>query len=461
MKNKDIPLTHLDLLMWNVNHPTGLTNITAIKFFKAKLDAKKVTKIYEDKILKFEKFREKVVIKNGKPVWQEDELFDIRSHVHKIALPGDGNEKELQTLISDLISTPLDYSKPLWQIHIIENYNDGTAILWRIGHAIGDGVSLMTTFLSLTDNFDPEKDWIHTIKKKHPENHTSKKINWKDKLAQAAELSRKTLEKSQELIKNPEPLQQAFSAMKNTAKDLTSFVLSSTNSKSIYKGELGVRKKVAWSNVIPLADIKKIGKHYGSTVNDTLLVAVTGAMRKHMLKHGQHLDIKFNIACPVDMRRNDVEIDLGNKVGVILLDLPIGIQNIKERFRVISEKTQQLRSSLEPPLSLFYTQFISDFIPKGIEEAGAKFLGSKLMALLSNVPGPKRALNFAGEEIDNLMFFLPHTYEMGIGFSVLSYNNKVTLGVTVDANIIKDPEAIAEYFETEIELMLATIDIVK
>ncbi|MEZ5001705.1 MAG: WS/DGAT domain-containing protein [Chitinophagales bacterium] len=457
MKNKDIPLSHLDLLMWNTNHPTGLTNITAIKFFKAPLDTQKVIDIFEKKILKFEKFQEKVIIKDGKPTWHKDELFNLQSHIHKIALPGKGDDKALQILISDLISSPLDYSKPLWQIHIIENYNSGTAVLWRIGHVIGDGVSLMTTFLSITDNFDPEKDTFHKIKKHHVEHEATKKIDWRKKWEQAVELSKKTIEKSKSLIQNPQPIQQAFEALKQTTKDLTSFVMSSSNAKSMYKGPLGVQKKVAWSKVIPLSDIKKIGKHYGSTVNDTLLVALTGAIRKHMLKHGQDLNIKFNVACPVDMRKQDVEIDLGNKIGVILLDLPINEGNIKHRFKVISEKTKSLRRSLEPPITYYYTQFISDFIPKGMEEAGAKFLGSKLMAILSNVPGPKRALNFAGEEIDNLMFFLPHTYEMGIGLSVISYNNKVTLGITVDANIVNDPETIAEYFEAEIELMLATI----
>ncbi len=449
MALKDIPLSHLDLLMWNVNHPTGLTNITAIMFFKGSVDVKKVKKVINERIQVFDKFREKVIVKRGKPIWHEDELFDIDSHVHLLALPGKGGDQELADLISDMISTPLDYSKPLWQIHIIDKYKGGSAILWRIHHSIGDGASLMRTMLSFTDNLND----LFQVKSQYKDHeHQPNKVNWKSKFKQALELSKATIGLPKKVLEHPERIKEVIENVADTAKDLGAFLLSRSNERSIYKGELGIQKRVAWSNVIDLNDIKKIGKHFGGTVNDTLLVALTGAVRRHMEQHGQDLNIRFNVACPVDMRRNEKEFHLDNRVGVILLDLPIAQIDVEERFLTISQKTKKLKQSIEPPITYYYTQFISDFIPKRIEEASAKMLGSKLMAILSNVPGPKEPLYFTGVEVDNIMFWLPHTYDMGLGFSVISYNNKVTFGITVDPHVVKDPEVIVENFEDEIDI---------
>jgi diacylglycerol O-acyltransferase len=458
MKIQDSALKHLDLLMWNVDHPTGLTNITAMMFFKTKLDEQKVIRLLDERIKGLKKFKEKVINKKGKPVWHFDELFDINSHIHKIALPDAGDDKALMLMVSDLISMPLDYTKPLWQIHLIENYNGGSALLWRIHHAIGDGASLVNAMLTLTDE-QPDVAIQKSVAIEEEASSQKLKFNWKNKLNQGKQLAEKTVLNTQSLFKRPEEINHFISSIKNTTNDIISFLKSSDNQNTIYKGKLGVQKRVAWSKVMSLSDIKKISCHYHAKVNDTLLAILTGALRRHMEKHHQDTGITFNIACPVDMRKNDQEIDLGNKVGAILIQLPINTIHFEERIKIISEKTSALKKSLEPPLAYYYTEFISDFVPKSIELYAAKMLGSKLMAILSNVPGPKKPIYFAGEEIDNIMFWLPHTYSMGMALSVISYNNKVSIGITVDANLIQDPEEIIHNFEYEMNEVLLRINL--
>lgn len=451
MKIKDSALKHMDLLMWNVDHPTGLTNITAIMFFKSPLDIDKVSTILDQKVDDILKFKERVVMKNGKPVWHYDELFDIKSHVHRVALPGEGNDKALMEMVSDLISTPLDYTKPLWQIHIIENYKGGSALLWRIHHAIGDGASLVTALLGLTD--------FKGLPNRKSKQHGSKKsFSWNKKWKEAIHISETTLNKVKGIINNPKEREEIIDGISNTYNDIKSIITASNNSNSIYKGELGVQKLAAWSKEISLSDIKKISKHYNVKVNDTLLAILSGALRRHMEFHHQDTNIEFNIACPVDMRQSANDMDLGNKVGAIVLNLPIDIVDVQQRMKLISDKTSRLKKSLEPSLAYYYTQFISDFIPKKLELYSAKILGSKIMALLSNVPGPKESISFAGEQIENIMFWLPHTYSMGMALSVLSYNNKVMLGITVDSKVIKDPEKIVSNFELETEQILLKIN---
>ena len=107
MKFQDTALKHLDLLMWNVDHPTGLTNITAMMFFKTKLNEQKVIQLLDERIKGLQKFKEKVINKGGRPTWHFDELFDINSHIHKVALPDGGDNRALMKMVSDLISMPL------------------------------------------------------------------------------------------------------------------------------------------------------------------------------------------------------------------------------------------------------------------------------------------------------------------------------------------------------------------
>jgi len=449
MSTHDKPLHHLDLLMWNVNDPVGLTNITAMMFFKSKLDFERVINVVNKRIEPLEKFKQKIINKNGRPNWHDDELFDIHSHIHKVALPDKGDDEALMVMVSDLISSPLDYTKPLWQIHFIENYKGGTALLWRIHHAIGDGASLSRALLLLTD--EPEDKIV-------VENSEDKKrMNWRDKLKQAIHLTEQTFSEVKKVVTDPEQRKEVTEVVKNTIKDLESFVTTGSNDNSIYKGELGVQKKVSWSKVMSLPEIKTISKHYGVKVNDTLLGAITGALRKHMEAHGQDTGIKFNIVCPVDMRHNEKKLHLDNRVGVIILDLPIEIVDMGERLKDITNKTNRLKHSLEPSLTYLYTQFLTDFIPKRFELYSAKKLGSKLMAILSNVPGPREAILFADHEVDNIMFWLPHTYDMGLALSVISYNDKVTCGITVDAHLVKDPDSIIRYFEEEIDHTILSI----
>lgn len=454
MNTKDKPLHHLDLLMWNFDHPTGLTTITSMLFFEQKLQLEKVHKVLATRISKFSRFRSKVVHQDGHPTWHEDELFDIKSHVHHIALPGKGGDEELQVLISDLISSPLDYNKPLWQIHLIDNYKGGSALLWRVHHAIGDGASLMKVFLSLTDHYFEGIHTVRPIDMKPVRKHK----NWLDKFADATHFAEDVIKFPKKIFEQPETFKSQMNVLKNSFKEMVDFATSSDNRDSIYKGDLGAVKKAAWSNAFSLKDLKRIGKHYGATVNETLLVILSGAIRKHMKLHHQDTSINFNVACPVDVRQNEQGIHLNNKVGVITINLPVEIESQEARFKNIIAKSKALKKSAEPAISFFYSQYISDYIPKKIEEMGAKYLGSKLMAVLSNVPGPKEELLFAGEPIRSMLFWLPHTYEMGMGLSVVSYNDTFRLGITVDANIVKDPDKIADFFEQEFHSLMQKIE---
>ncbi|MDW8148772.1 MAG: wax ester/triacylglycerol synthase family O-acyltransferase [Roseiflexaceae bacterium] len=143
-----------DAAWLRMEDPTNLMMITGVLIFDEPLDVARLYRVIEERLLVFDRFRMRV--KPGRssgllPEWEIDPYFNLRAHIHRIALPAPGDKRELQALVSDLMSTPLDFSKPLWHFHIVENYNGGSAALCRLHHAIADGIALVQVLLSLTD----------------------------------------------------------------------------------------------------------------------------------------------------------------------------------------------------------------------------------------------------------------------------------------------------------------------
>ena len=131
--------------------PENPMMIAAVLVFEQPISLARLKRVLSERFLRFRRFRQCAVNRNGRTAWQDDPLFHIDNHVHRIALAGDASKKELQALVSDMNSTSLDFRRPLWQIHYIDQYQGGCALLVRIHHCIADGISLVRVLLSLTD----------------------------------------------------------------------------------------------------------------------------------------------------------------------------------------------------------------------------------------------------------------------------------------------------------------------
>ena len=160
---KSEPLSNVDAAWLGMEDPTNLMMVTGILTFKEPINLQYLQEVLDKRFLKFDRFKQRIVqnrIPLTSPYWEDDDAFDINAHVHRIALPAPGDQNALQDLVSDLMSTPLDFTKPPWQMHIIENYGEGCAIFMRLHHAIADGMALIYVLLSLTD-MTPEASLNH------------------------------------------------------------------------------------------------------------------------------------------------------------------------------------------------------------------------------------------------------------------------------------------------------------
>jgi predicted flap endonuclease-1-like 5' DNA nuclease len=212
-----------------------------------------------------------------------------------------------------------------------------------------------------------------------------------------------------------------------------------------------VPKRAAWSDAIPLSKVKAIGRATGCTVNDVLLSAVAGALRRYAQTHDQRVDgLNVRGVIPVNLRQETAKIDLGNRFGLVFLSLPLGIDDPLDRLFELKRRMDDLKGSQEAVVAFGILNAIG-MAPSEIENIVVNIFGAKATAVMTNVPGPSRQIYFAGAPVREMMFWVPQSGRLGLGVSIFSYNDQVWLGVATDQSLVPDPETIIAYYGQEID----------
>jgi WS/DGAT/MGAT family acyltransferase len=231
-------------------------------------------------------------------------------------------------------------------------------------------------------------------------------------------------------------------------------ILGSANEpRTPFKGELGIDKKVAWTRRLSLDEVRAIGKALGGTVNDVLNTAMAGGLRRYLAQHGEPDEkLSFRCAMPVNLRPLEQLAALGNRFGLIFLDLPVGISDPLRRLAELRRRTAALKRSVEP-LVIFGLLDLAGRGPEVVHSLLLRIFGAKATAVFTNVPGPGKTLWFAGRPIRDLFCWVPQAARLGLGVSILSYDGSVRMGVATDAGLVADPERIIDGFDAELEAL--------
>ena len=402
----------------------------------------------------------------GNACWELDPKFDIRSHLHRIALPSPVNKETLQELISDLTATPLDPTKPLWQAHYIENFEgNGSVLFIRIHHCIGDGISLIRVLLSTAD-LQPESAWKASVSESKGEKEASllfgpfektfKKLTRAKR--RAAKLGGFISKEIESTIAHPSHIVDRARLVGKYAVDamavISKILLLPADRKTVFKGELGIRKSVAFSDPIPVPDIKSIGKYFKATINDILVSMVTGALRRYLQQSNNLVgDLDIRMAMPINIRPLDAEISLGNQFSLILVALPVHIDDPVLRIREVQRRISDLKEAPDAVVAYALLNALGVSSAK-LAKTAATMFANKTTGVMSNVPGPQIPLYFSGKEIKNIMFWVPRIGGLGLGISIISYNGKVSLGIATDTGLVHDPKSILDNFVNEYRMLL-------
>ena len=418
----------------------------------------------EDKLLKYDRFRQKVVVDAMGASWVLDPEFELDRHVLSEKLAhhkGQTERQALQAHVGELANTPLDPDHPLWQFHLIDAYEGGSALIVRIHHCIGDGIALNSVMLAITDGgMDPPKrkrraavdgegnDWFTDAVMKPLTDLANKAIG----------MYGGSMTKSMAVLSNPQQgLLGSLDMARTGAKvlgDVAALALMPDDSPTRLKGKPIGQKIVAWSELMPLDHVKAVGKGLNCSINDVLLACVAGAIGQYLRDKGDDTSgQEIRAMVPVNLRPLEKAWQLGNRFGLAPLTLPIGIDNPIERVYAVRTRMTQLKESYQPLLA-FTVLSVAGALIKPVQDGLLGLFAKKATLVMTNVPGPAAPLKFCGSTLRQNMFWVPASGDIGVGVSILSYGGGVQFGLITDKRLCPDPQAIIDRFEPEFEKLL-------
>jgi len=449
-------MSHVDRMWLRMDHPTNLMMITGVTFFDEPVERAAVLEVLEGRLLAIPRFCWRVVAADRRSGhhWEPDGNLDLDWHLQEVTLPSPGDDAALREFVNLWTSTPLDPNRPLWQVHLIQNYKQGSAVLWRLHHCIGDGIALMLAMLSLTD-LEPQSD--RRVGNPLRELFSSAPPGPEE----AKDHLQKVLPEAVKLLTQPAETLGSLSRWKQVGATVPTFgrlALRLPDNKTAFRGSLGVPKRVAWSDPFSMEDITTIRQGLGGTVNDVMTNAVAGGLRRYLESRGE-LRSRLNIRAivPVSLRPLEEMSSLGNQFGLVFLSLPIGMGDTRQRLAEVRRRMGKLKRSFEPVVAMQIMAALGAS-PKKIQDLVVRIFGTKGTAVLTNVPGPRQRLYFAGKPMSSFMFWVPQSARLGMGLSILSYAGEVRVGVVTDAGLVPDPEGLVAGMHQEFHTMLRLAD---
>jgi WS/DGAT/MGAT family acyltransferase len=475
MKNR-VRMSAVDTAWLRMDTPTNLMMIVGVLMFDGGIDVARFKRTVQKRLLRYPRFRQRVIQDPSGAYWLDDAHFDIDNHVHAVNLPGAGGKEALEQYVAALTTQSLDPYKPLWQMTVVENYSGdgvaGSAVIVRIHHCIADGIALIGVMYSLTDTEAdaPEEGVEPEALRRAREKGKAKKQAAKDSFGgdfmaslfqplssatqKAMSMSSGMWSKSLDMASNPEK----FGAYAKMAADITSEIAALAtlppDSSTSFKGSPSAIKRVAWSSPLLLADIKAVCKVLGVSVNDVLLASVAGAMRSYLDERGE-ADAKTEVRgfVPVNLRPSGDEHKLGNHFGLVALTLPVGVEDPQARVLEVKKRMDDLKKSYQAALSMGILGTVG-FLPRQVQKQVLDMFSSKGSAVMTNVPGPQVPLYLAGRLLRQQMFWVPQSGDIGLGVSILSYNGYVQFGLISDRKFVAEPAAIVDRFAPELEKLV-------
>jgi len=462
-------MSRVDTAWLRMDSDVNLMLIVGVWLMKPSITLAQARERIADKLLKYERFRQKVVVDAIGANWVDDEEFDIERHVVAEKLTrrkGQSVRQALQQRCGELATTPLDHCHPLWQFHLVEHYEGGSALICRIHHCIGDGIALTAVTLSITDGGAAppkrrrraaeddahEGDWLAEAVIKPLTGLTVKAIG----------MYGDGVVKSMDMLAHPQqPLLGSLDVARSgyqVVKDAAALALMDDDSKTRLKGKPMGRKIVAWNEPLPLDAVKIVGKALNCSINDVLLSCVAGAIGQYLRDLGDDpTGQEIRAMVPVNLRPIEQAYKLGNRFGLAPLVLPIGIENPVERVYAVRARMAELKGSYQPLLA-FGILAMSGLFIKPVQDIVTGMFAKKTTAVMTNVPGPTQPLKFCGATLTQSIFWVPQSGDIGVGISILSYAGGVQFGLITDRRLVPQPQQIIDRFEPEFQkLLLVTL----
>lgn len=451
------PMSRVDTAWLRMCRPTNPMMITGVLMFDEPLTLERLKDVVRKRFLAYPRFRQKAVDTAAGASWVEDADFDIDWHVRLSALPGrgdpDSEKRALERFVSQMASTPLDKTKPLWQFHLVERYRGGSALVARIHHSYADGIALVQVLLSLTDT-TRKPDRSSELRAAWLKQDGVEVVRRVGAIDRYVKLGGKMFGKGMEMYRDPGLATMLAKEGGEIGRELLAALALSDDPPTLLRGPLGVSKRVAWAEPLDLEEVKAVGRACDCTVNDVLMATAAGALRGYLIERGERVEgVTLRATVPVNLRPLEHARKLGNHFGLVFLDLPVGEPNPIRRVERVADCMNNLKNSRQAIVAFGLLAALG-MAPAALQGVALELFSRKATTVATNVPGPQQPLYMGGSRVRDMMFWVPQTGSIGIGISILSYNGRVHFGLIADAKLVPDPDAVIRRFGPEFEKLL-------
>lgn len=484
-----------DALWLTMDRPNNLMVIDGTTVLRGIPDPSACRATFEGMVARFPVFTRTAVRSGDGWAWRDDPDFALEDHLEFVEYDAPIDMAAVQDFVARQRSVPLPANRPRWQGFVLSpvalpDGSLGAAVVCRFHHAIADGVRLTQVMLSMCEAAEsaiPTKVG-RSARTKASEQHT---VNLSDGiiravvdagaaarrmvagtvgdlLGQLQDPSRAISEAPQRavgavmsgmhalgdgfaMVRHPDRLMDflevygfAHNRGTNDLSSLTKLVLTES-ADAPWTGTPGIPKAVCWSEPLPLPEIKRVGRLFGATVNDVLIAAVAGGLRRYLLARG-HTPAEVVWMVPVNLKpfADNLPADLGNYFALVMVSMDLRIATAPARLQHLHHRMQRIKNSDEAVIT-FGVQRVISASPGGLSHSLTNFFANKAVGVLTNVPGPAGPVTFAGQPVYQIVGFAPCSGNQPMSATIFSYNDTVTIGFATDAALVPDPGELAQF----------------
>ena len=434
--------------------PEAPMSIGSVAIFEGHISYRRFLESIQSRMHLIPRYRQRVVeppFNIGRPTWEFDLDFDIRRHIIRVPLPAPGTDEQLRKLTARLIRGQLDRSKPLWELYFVEGLEgERTALVSKIHHCLVDGVSgieLMTVMLDVSADPLPV---IPPAAGPDPEEPSQSRLFF-DALFDSISESLDRAVDFQLMLTDAFPggNRERINTIAKGLRAAFPYVRTAREKMPFNNASFSGERELAWAE-IPFHEARAVRKAHGGTVNDVVLTVLAGGLAYYARAHGEATEGRIaRVLCPVNVRREDERSTLGNRVSMLLVELPLDVDDPVQRLKLITERTALLKQ---------------DSVADGVEAVADLLGGLPPMVMLgltalpgppntianmvcTNVPGPLIPLYSVGHRMIAHYPMVPIAWSMGIGCAVTSYDQSLYIGLTADRQAAPDVDLLREGIE--------------
>jgi WS/DGAT/MGAT family acyltransferase len=383
----------------------------------------------------------------ARPLWVDDDRFDLDFHLRRAAIPSPGGRFQLERAVGRVLSRPLDPSKPLWELYVFEGLAERrAAVLLKLHHALADGISGMTIASALFDlapdasvGSPPASPWKPAM------------LPTREDLLRGA---------AQDLVLHPlEALGHAVGApartvgaIAETLSGVRDVVDMGAPPAGPFDTQIGPARRFAMAEA-SFARIREIKHALGGTVNDVVLTAVAGGLHD-LLDHRDEptKGRTLRVMVPVSVRSKAEQGDVGNRVAPAFVDVPVGPMRARTRLQRVRRAAAELKAS-SMAIGADSIIGLGAYSPPALHAMAARVVsrGRWFNLVVSNVPAPQVPLYLAGALLVANYPSMPLGERSGLSVACTSLAGTMAFGLTADWDSLPDVEVLARGIETAID----------